>query len=769
MAEHKAIRSRRIKLPFQSVGKGDYIFASYGHNDKDRVYPILKELFEAGYNIWYDEGITIGEHYDEEIIRSIRNSVAVIYFVSEWSVARPYITETELPVARENTRRAILPLCLEDAVDEPEKITAILPRERYDSVCEIISRLEALGVKNYGKRIAVPIERDVPLYWLEGHDLEPTGGTENAVFTEEAPYACLSFDARDLPACNPYAKELYFAGYNVRSCENENAQNIAAMISSTECNAFMPFVTKNYIESGQLERDYNTAKAAGKRLVALYMEPGIVRSLPGSIADEFSSYQGLNEDELRANDFLSKLETELETRGCCVLNENGKVERRSFALRDYLYDFTPDRRGIVLTKYKGAETDVVIKKSYYGFPSVKLDHTFSHNSDVVSVRVPFTVNEIIDKAFGECRNLKDVYVPDSVTHISLDSFGYESTERPVYCVVHCSKRSFAYYYAKRFSAYYYDLYDSRSDQYVNCIQELDIKIETDLGICADGMSTDNVHAPEYIFHKEADGGITLTAYLGEESHVVVPEELEGFPVTGIGSMTFCKSSKLTSVTLPDSIKSIADYAFHGCSSLTSVKLPAGVTSIADHGFWDCTGLISVTIPGSVKSIGDYAFKGCSSLTSVRLPDGVTDIGDGAFFGCRSLSAVSLPESVTRIGKKAFSWCERLTSAVIPDSVTNIGEETFSWCKSLLSVTIPGSVTSIGRKVFAGCTDALTVLCPQNSEAWRYCRGKKIPHRRKRGDSAIKIVRILILFAVLLLLGLILIRPSFLSFLFKKNM
>ena len=40
-------------------------------------------------------------------------------------------------------------------------------------------------------------------------------------------------------------------------------------------------------------------------------------------------------------------------------------------------------------------------------------------------------------------------------------------------------------------------------------------------------------------------------------------------------------------------------------------------------FWCCSALTSVTIPEGVTQIGDYAFDGCSSLTSVTIPESVT--------------------------------------------------------------------------------------------------------------------------------------------------
>jgi hypothetical protein len=78
-----------------------------------------------------------------------------------------------------------------------------------------------------------------------------------------------------------------------------------------------------------------------------------------------------------------------------------------------------------------------------------------------------------------------------------------------------------------------------------------------------------------------------------------------------------------------SVTEIRKYAFEDCSSLTSVAIPNSVKSIGESAFLVCTGLTSITIPNSVTSIGRSAFSGCSSLTSVSVP-AHTEIGDWAF-------------------------------------------------------------------------------------------------------------------------------------------
>jgi len=84
-------------------------------------------------------------------------------------------------------------------------------------------------------------------------------------------------------------------------------------------------------------------------------------------------------------------------------------------------------------------------------------------------------------------------------------------------------------------------------------------------------------------YKLENGTLTITGCDPKPTgDLIIPDTIDGFPVTSIGSEAFADCTGLTSVTLPSSLKSIGDLAFYGCSKLTSLKIPSSVTSI---GYW----------------------------------------------------------------------------------------------------------------------------------------------------------------------------------------
>ncbi len=213
-------------------------------------------------------------------------------------------------------------------------------------------------------------------------------------------------------------------------------------------------------------------------------------------------------------------------------------------------------------------------------------------------------------------------------------------------------------------------------------------------------------------YNSALGGIEITKYIGKDEVVNIPAEIDGEKVVCIGDSSF-EFIKATSVTIPNGVTSIAEYAFAFCSELKSVSIPESVTEIEESAFKQCVKLENVEIPDDVTKIGKEAFSWCIKLTSVNIPNSVTEIEESTFKQCMNLENVEIPDSVTKIGKEAFERCNKLASVNIPKSVTEIGERAFAECTGLTSITIPNSVIKIGQEAFGNCSRLTQITLPDS--------------------------------------------------------
>ena len=251
--------------------------------------------------------------------------------------------------------------------------------------------------------------------------------------------------------------------------------------------------------------------------------------------------------------------------------------------------------------------------------------------------------------------------------------------------------------------------------------------------CAQALTSYKIGDLNYTLN-ETDKTATVAYTSGATGDIVIPASVTynetEYAVVGIASNALYYT-KITSVVIPSSVKSISGMAFYSCSSLTSVTIEGeALTSIGDKAFADCSALTTINIPNSVTSFGDNILKNCTNLTApvynatnficmptsyegdYTIPDGITTIFGSAFDGCNKLTSVTIPNSVTTIGREAFYDCSKLTSVTIPEGVTTIGAWTFCNCK-LTSVTIPNSVTTIGGYAFYRCNKLTSVTLSSN--------------------------------------------------------
>ncbi len=147
-------------------------------------------------------------------------------------------------------------------------------------------------------------------------------------------------------------------------------------------------------------------------------------------------------------------------------------------------------------------------------------------------------------------------------------------------------------------------------------------------------------------------------------------------VTTIGKFAFSNCDSLVNINIPNSVTTIGDSAFGGCESLVNINIPNSVTTIGDSAFWGCDSLTNINIPNSVTTIGKFAFSNCDSLVNINIPNSVTTIGEYAFDGCESLVNINIPNSVTTIEDGAFCGCENLPFHIKSDIIQRFGEKVF---------------------------------------------------------------------------------------------
>ena len=184
-------------------------------------------------------------------------------------------------------------------------------------------------------------------------------------------------------------------------------------------------------------------------------------------------------------------------------------------------------------------------------------------------------------------------------------------------------------------------------------------------------------------------------------------------VTTIGERAFFKCKRLTEINIPNSVKTIGNSAFEQCSSLTSITIPHSVTELGNSVFYKCERLESVVLPNTLKSLGEFAFSFCGNLRSINLPKSLTVIDNWAFQQCGKLVTLTIPSSVKRIGVKAFLECEGLRNIDIPNSVTVIDSCAFIRCTGLKTVTLGNSVTNIVYGAFGSCQNLTSINFPQS--------------------------------------------------------
>jgi len=231
-----------------------------------------------------------------------------------------------------------------------------------------------------------------------------------------------------------------------------------------------------------------------------------------------------------------------------------------------------------------------------------------------------------------------------------------------------------------------------------------------------------------------------------EIPAVVHYRNTNFTVTAINNEAFAGISAITTITIPEGVKTIGTKAFWGCSSLKTIKIngnieycgedafgetaiskpiyngknliyyPAnqnefkindGTEAVLEYAFNNCKGLTSIVIPASVNTIYANSFANCEKLESIVVANGnktfdsrnncnaiILTSENKIIRGCKNST---IPDGIKSIARIAFANTE-ISKIDFPTSLTTIEDSAF-YNNELTNITIPESVTQIGANAF----------------------------------------------------------------------
>ena len=221
-------------------------------------------------------------------------------------------------------------------------------------------------------------------------------------------------------------------------------------------------------------------------------------------------------------------------------------------------------------------------------------------------------------------------------------------------------------------------------------------------------------------------GITVTGNINQDDLWMLSQmctgvyslasiNLAGASIEGdyIGDQMFYDKAKLTSITLPETLKYINNDAFRNCHGLTAIDIPASVKHIGSSAFAYCSNLATVTgmeglsecdpyddwTPFYSTAITQPVYGGSVFLYmpptmtgEYEMPAGIKITAPGSIRFSR-LSAITLPASLTDLGDDTFQDCPNLTdiycyATTPPNCYSGVWEWGFD--RSACTVHVPAS-------------------------------------------------------------------------------
>ncbi len=441
-------------------------------------------------------------------------------------------------------------------------------------------------------------------------------------------------------------------------------------------------------------------------------------------------------------------------RGYAGSTAQALAEEKNFAFEDLTisaqFQYTVDDTGTTITGYTGQGGTVEIPSILGGKPVVAIGNNafqmpnLEIRTDITAVILPEGLQSIGRSAFWGCAGIASIEIPDSVTEIGWAAFETCENLTSVTLPKNLTQISDSLFHNCPLTEIDLPQGITRIGDYAfrdtgltaivipegtlsigkcafeGCSELSAVTIPasvTEVGECA-FANCPKLAPLDEILPEKLTKVIDGVVYNADGTQIIgILPTLSGEVriadgITVIPQRLFADNTSITSVILPNSIKTIEWRAFSGCTSLAQIEFPEGLLTIGDYAF-SSTGLTTVVLPSTLTTFGEGVFDGCTKLANIEDKSGkFLKVVDGIVYNVDGTQIISVLESctgevriaegVTEIPAWLFNGNSQITSIVIPEGVTKIGNNAFSYCENLTSVTLPSTLTTLGEDVFNGC-------------------------------------------------------------------
>jgi hypothetical protein len=229
------------------------------------------------------------------------------------------------------------------------------------------------------------------------------------------------------------------------------------------------------------------------------------------------------------------------------------------------------------------------------------DYTFYNCAGLTNFVIPSSVTSIGNYAFRNCTGLTSIVIPSSVTSIGGSAFYGCNNLKKVY---NCSSLTLTPGSSSYGSVAYY-----ATAVYNNC------RLDGD-----------------YVF-TDVDEKPYVCGYLGQDTELTLPATY------GICDYVFSGCTGLTSIEIPNSVKTIGKMAFEGCTGTISINCDIEDAENSNEGWFYGSKFSEVILGETVNKVGKYAFYGSTSIKSLTIGGNVNRIGYYAFDNCTGLKSI----------------------------------------------------------------------------------------------------------------------------------